>query len=305
MKNSFIQDIVTGELRCLTPCGDVLSNPCSIGVQFRSQNLPTLLSAVTISAITAGNPATITTAIAHGLSSGPAFIQGVTGGLLGTYTAAGINGFQTITVTGANTFTIPVNVPVAPMGLRNAQVGPLTPTSINYTLLTAVGGTAIAQATSFTLGPNLIYFGALSLSTSAAIALFASQQAPVVLVGLFDWQQASDASPIEGNPLPFTLSDRGNAGDVPPSVPGLYLNSLNFQSQITGYIGGASNDLDSLATDGLPAGICVSFNASDVGYRIFKRTAGTTASSVSSPYVVVRSADYNASTNAFVWVATI
>jgi hypothetical protein len=60
----------------------------------------------TVSAITLGNPCTITTSAAHGLTTGDGItLSGVTGG---TFSPT-INATYTVTVTGANTFTVPVN----------------------------------------------------------------------------------------------------------------------------------------------------------------------------------------------------
>jgi hypothetical protein len=59
-----------------------------------------------ISAIATGNPCTITTGSAHGLSTGDTVtISGVTGGIF----SPAINGTFTVTVTGANTFTVGSN----------------------------------------------------------------------------------------------------------------------------------------------------------------------------------------------------
>ena len=59
-------------------------------------------------------PATVTTASAHGLTSGDAvWITGVTGGTVAVGKPS-IDGPYVATVTGANTFTIPKNVTVAP-----------------------------------------------------------------------------------------------------------------------------------------------------------------------------------------------
>jgi hypothetical protein len=57
-----------------------------------------------ITSITPGNPCTITTNIPHGLMTGDKII------IANTITNADINGIHTIIRTGANTFTIPVNV---------------------------------------------------------------------------------------------------------------------------------------------------------------------------------------------------
>jgi hypothetical protein len=69
---------------------------------------------VSISSVSASNPAVVTTSAAHGLASGQAiWISEVLGGSV----AAGapkINGAYVATVTGATTFTIPKNVTAAP-----------------------------------------------------------------------------------------------------------------------------------------------------------------------------------------------
>jgi len=61
---------------------------------------------IPISSIGTGNPATITTTVPHGLTTGQKIL------ISGTTTTPSVNGQQTVTVTGTLTFTIPVNVTV-------------------------------------------------------------------------------------------------------------------------------------------------------------------------------------------------
>lgn len=77
-----------------------------------TNNRVTVLRDLDVTSVSAANPAVVTTASAHGLTSGVAVIlRGVTG------STPDVNGTQyTITVTGATTFTIPVNVTVAGTG---------------------------------------------------------------------------------------------------------------------------------------------------------------------------------------------
>lgn len=63
-----------------------------------------------ISSVTIGNPATITTSVAHGLSTGDTVT------IAGTTTSASVNNTFSVTVTGATTFTVPVNVTSVTVG---------------------------------------------------------------------------------------------------------------------------------------------------------------------------------------------
>src|SRR5690349_5193666 len=68
-------------------------------------------AAIAISSSSVANPSTITTSTAHGFSTGDTVvISGHTG------STPSINGQQTITVTDATHFTIPVNVTVGGTG---------------------------------------------------------------------------------------------------------------------------------------------------------------------------------------------
>lgn len=62
---------------------------------------------VVISSNTAANPSVVTTATPHGLSSGQTIV------ISGSNSTPSLNGSQVVTVTGASTFTVPVNVTVA------------------------------------------------------------------------------------------------------------------------------------------------------------------------------------------------
>jgi hypothetical protein len=68
--------------------------------------LDTAQRAIPIASIGTGNPATVTTATAHGLTTGQKIL------IAGTTTTPTVVGQQTVTVTGASTFTIPINVTV-------------------------------------------------------------------------------------------------------------------------------------------------------------------------------------------------
>jgi hypothetical protein len=74
----------------------------------------------TIASVATGSPCTIT-ANAHNLQTGDTIvIQGAVGG------SATINGTYVVTVTGANTFTIPVNVTTIPASLASAYYSPVS-----------------------------------------------------------------------------------------------------------------------------------------------------------------------------------
>jgi hypothetical protein len=77
-----------------------------------TNNRVTVLRDLDVTSVSAANPAVVTTASAHGLTSGVAVILRDVSG-----STPDVNGTQyTITVTGATTFTIPVNVTVAGTG---------------------------------------------------------------------------------------------------------------------------------------------------------------------------------------------
>lgn len=297
MNHTILCDIATGQATPLYPVRETVQNPCTLGIRFRRGTVPTLLSAVQISGITLANPAVITTATAHGLSSGQAFIQGV------SLDVQGVNGFQTITVIDSTHFSIPTSIPRFPRSLANAQVGPLTPTLLECTLVQALGGAVLSQAVSFTLGPNLTYLGTLSLSTTGLLALFGSSPAPQALLGLIYWQQAGDSGPQRGPSFPFTVSGLSDGGGTPtPAGTVLLLNSTNFQFQLNAYTGGAANCLDSIVTVGVTVGVTISFNDATDGYRVFQLTSGSSATSAPS---LIRPADFNSSTNAKVWAVRL
>ncbi len=80
-----------------------------------------------IASVSVANPTTVTTTGAHGLATGDLItISGVTGGTYKTTTNSSvstvINTTNTVTVTGATTFTVPVNCQVAPTSVSGATV---------------------------------------------------------------------------------------------------------------------------------------------------------------------------------------
>jgi len=68
--------------------------------------LDSSLRSIPIASIGTGNPATVTTTVPHGLTTGQKILIG------GTTTTPSVNGQQTVTVTGPSTFTVAINVTV-------------------------------------------------------------------------------------------------------------------------------------------------------------------------------------------------
>jgi len=105
------------------------SNPSSPGYQkfyvFYSAASPAKSTPASISAISTGTPCTITTSIAHGLTTGASVtITGVSGG---TFSPA-INATYTVNVIDANNFTVPVNCSsTSGLSLAGAQDLPTQP----------------------------------------------------------------------------------------------------------------------------------------------------------------------------------
>ncbi len=101
-----------------SPPGQVLTpwdNPTSTSYNVASTQA--------IASVAVGNPATVTTQTDHGLTTGDAVtITGVTGGT----TSPSINGSFTVTVTGATTFTVPVNCTAATTSNTGSIVGATT-----------------------------------------------------------------------------------------------------------------------------------------------------------------------------------
>jgi cyclophilin family peptidyl-prolyl cis-trans isomerase len=106
-----------------------------------SEGTPT--AAVSISSITTGNPATINTALPHGLTTGDqVVISGITGN------TPDITGAATATVVDADTFTIPTNVTVAGTGGRIQKAkGQLVFTAQNYNVPQTVLITGVDDTT--------------------------------------------------------------------------------------------------------------------------------------------------------------
>ncbi len=78
--------------------------------------LPSTVTAHAITAISIANPTVITTADPHG------FVTGDQVAFSRITTTQPISGVYTVTVTGTNTFTIPVNVTVPPSSYTGATV---------------------------------------------------------------------------------------------------------------------------------------------------------------------------------------
>ena len=78
-----------------------------------------LLYSRDISAIPVSNPCSITTATPHGLATGNSVtISGVSGGSF----SATVNNTFTVTVTGANTYTVPINCTASPTSVTTDTV---------------------------------------------------------------------------------------------------------------------------------------------------------------------------------------
>lgn len=117
--NIILQDITQASV------GDVITQDQYM-TTYNYNNLLSILDSdvsliSTITNISAANPTTITTLAPHGLTTGE-FVN-----ILNSNSTPSIDGLQTVTVTGANTFTIPVNVLVSGnLGIINTYYANLT-----------------------------------------------------------------------------------------------------------------------------------------------------------------------------------
>jgi hypothetical protein len=82
---------------------------------------------IAIASISVANPTVITTSVPHSLISGSTYT------ILGTTTTPAVTGSNVVTVTGAKTFTVPVNVTVG----QTAAAGTIG--TVSWTDLTAPG----------------------------------------------------------------------------------------------------------------------------------------------------------------------
>ena len=119
---------------------------------------------VTLSSITLGSPCTVNTATDHGLATGDTvMISNVTGGTF----SAPINASFQVTVTGARTFTVPVNYTVTGATYTNAAVTGVTvmPAPVGTSGIAAVTGSQ-ADSVGTTLPHPYDQYGLKELDTA-------------------------------------------------------------------------------------------------------------------------------------------
>ncbi len=128
------------------------------------------LPSIAVSSISVGSPTTVTTSTAHGLTTGDSIV------ITGSNSTPSINGTYTVTVTGANTFTIPVAVTIA------GTTGSITSTNI-IIATTGVGITQspVEQIQNIAIGnPTVITSAKHGLTTGESITISGSNSTPTV-----------------------------------------------------------------------------------------------------------------------------
>jgi hypothetical protein len=76
-----------------------------------------------ISAVSTGNPCTVTTSTPHGMTNGTVITMNISGVTGGTFSSSINVGTNAITVTGASTFTVPINcTSIAGLNLTSAKI---------------------------------------------------------------------------------------------------------------------------------------------------------------------------------------
>jgi len=140
----------------------------------------------TITAIATGNPSQITSAN-HGLTTGETVL------LAGTNSTPALTGPYTVTVTGTNTFTVPVNVTVA--GTAGTWTTPLANIASNTLVATPVFTTTVAHG--FTAGVTQIVIkgststpnmnGTWTVATTPTGSTFTLTGAPSFVGGTSGW----------------------------------------------------------------------------------------------------------------------
>ncbi len=133
-----------------------------------------------------------------------------------------------------------------------------------------------------------------------------------ILAGATEATVVFEAEIEEGSNTPAVACSRADAvfyADLIRNNPGQStglenfptdLEVVNFNTLITAYTGGAASALDSIVTTTKTAGYYVEFVHATDGPRAYQLTSGTDAES--SPDII-RPDDYNASTNAKVWLS--